>query len=137
MFKKIKKPVVCEMLSVISFLNARNMKPADIYRQLCEAYREHATSDSMVRRWARHFIEGRENVHDDPQSGRPPVVNEGLVRAVEEKIQEDDSLFRHFPCIFHKFHRHFFTKLCLINFLVCITGGIILRYRDTKTVVPL
>jgi hypothetical protein len=31
----------------------------------------------------------RENMHDDPQSGRPSVVNEDLVRAVEEKIQEN------------------------------------------------
>jgi hypothetical protein len=33
--------------------------------------------------------EGRENVHDDPRSDRPSVVNEDLVRAVEEKIQEN------------------------------------------------
>jgi hypothetical protein len=25
----------------------------------------------------------------------------------------DDSPLRHFPCIFLKFHGHFFTKLCL------------------------
>jgi hypothetical protein len=52
----------------------------------------------------RHFIEGRENVHDDPRSGRPPVVNEDSVRAVEEKIQEHrrftiSSLSLHFPQI--------------------------------------
>jgi transposase len=104
MFKKTKKPAACEMRSVIRFLNARNMKPADIHRQLCEAYREHAGSDSMVRRWARHFIEGRENVHDDSRSGRPPVVNEDLVRAVKEKVQENrlftiSLLSLHFPQI--------------------------------------
>jgi hypothetical protein len=48
MFKKIEKTVACEMRSVIRFLNARNMKPADIHRQLCEVYGEHAMSDSMV-----------------------------------------------------------------------------------------
>jgi transposase len=89
MFKKIKKPAACEMWSLIRFLNARIMKPADIYCQLCEAYGEHVVSDSMVRRWVRHFIGGRENVHDDPRSSRPPVVNEDFVRAVEEKIQEN------------------------------------------------
>jgi hypothetical protein len=31
------------------------MKPADIRRQLYEVYGEHAMSDSMVRRWVRHF----------------------------------------------------------------------------------
>jgi len=35
------------------------------------------------------FNGGRENVHDDPRSGRPSVVNEDLVRAVEEKIKEN------------------------------------------------
>jgi hypothetical protein len=84
MFKKIEKPAACEMRSVIRFLNARNMKPADIYRQLCEVYREHAMSDSMVRRWMRHFTHGHENVYDDLQSGRPHVV-----RAVEQKILEN------------------------------------------------
>jgi transposase len=71
------------------FLNAENMKPAYIHRQLCEVYGEHAMSDSTVRRWVRHFNEGRKNVHDDPRSGRPSVVNKDLVRAVEEKIQEN------------------------------------------------
>jgi hypothetical protein len=63
------------MRSVIRFLNARNMKPADIHRQLCGMHGEHAMSDSMVRRGVRHVNEGRENVHDDPRSGRPSVVN--------------------------------------------------------------
>jgi hypothetical protein len=69
MFKKIEKPATCETWPVIRFLNARIMKPADIYRQLYEVYKEHATSDLMVRRWVRYFIEGRENVYDDPRSG--------------------------------------------------------------------
>jgi hypothetical protein len=89
MFKKIEKPAACEMRAVIRFLNVRNMKPADIYRQLCEAYREHAMSETMVPGWVIHFTEGRENVHDDPRGGRSPVVNEDLVRAVEEKFQEN------------------------------------------------
>jgi hypothetical protein len=49
MFNKIEKPAACEMRSLIRFLNARNMKPANIHRQLCEVYGEHAISDSMVR----------------------------------------------------------------------------------------
>jgi hypothetical protein len=55
MFKKIKKLATCEMWSVIHFLNAGNMKLAEIYRQLCEVYGEHAMSDSVVQRWVRHF----------------------------------------------------------------------------------
>jgi hypothetical protein len=35
MFKKIEKPTTLEMWSVIRFLNAGNMKLADIHQQLC------------------------------------------------------------------------------------------------------
>jgi transposase len=73
----------------------------------------------VVRRWARLFNEGLENVHDEPRSGRPSVVNEDFVRVIEEKIRESRPL-RHFPSIFLRFHGHFFTKLC-------IAAGIILR----------
>ena len=31
----------------------------------------------------------RENVHDDERSGRPSLVNDNLVRAIEEKIREN------------------------------------------------
>jgi len=114
MFKKIENTAACEMRSVIRFLNAKNMTPAEIHRQRCDVYGEYATSSSMVRRWVRLFNEGRGNVHDDPRSGRPSVVNEDLMRAFEEDIGgSDDSPLRHFPCIFLKFHGHFFTKLCL------------------------
>jgi hypothetical protein len=43
-----------KMRPVIRFLNARNMKPADIHRQLCELYGEHDMSDSMVKNWVKH-----------------------------------------------------------------------------------
>jgi hypothetical protein len=103
----------------------QEMKPTDLH-QLCEVYDKHATNDSTVRRWLRHFNEGREIVHDDPQRGRPSVVNEDLVRTVEEKIQENSrftisSLTLHFPQ----------------NSESLLHGGIILRCRDTKTGAPL
>jgi hypothetical protein len=91
------------------------MKPADMHRQLCEVYGEHAMSDSVVSRWVRHFIEGCENMHDDPPSGRPSVVIEVLTRAVEEKIQENrrftiSSLSLHFSQISRPlFHEIVFT----------------------------
>jgi hypothetical protein len=88
MFKKIDYPAACEMQTVIRFLDAKNMKPAEI-RQLCDVYEEHAMSSSIVQRWVRPSIEGPENVHDDPRSSRPSVENEDLVRAVEKKIREN------------------------------------------------
>ena len=89
MFKKIQNPAACEMRSVIRFLHAKNMKPAEIHRQICDVYGEHVMSISMVRRWVQMFNEGRENVHDDQRSGRRYVANEDFVRAVEEKIREN------------------------------------------------
>jgi hypothetical protein len=56
------------MWPVIHLWNAKNMKPTDAHRQLCQVYGGHAMSDSMVRRWVRHFIGRRENVHDDTGS---------------------------------------------------------------------
>jgi hypothetical protein len=43
MFKKIENPAACEMRSVIRFLNAKNMKLAEIHCELCDVYGEHAT----------------------------------------------------------------------------------------------
>jgi len=100
MFKKIEFPASCEMRHVIRFLNTKNVTPADIRRQLCDVYGEHAMSSSMVRRWVRMFNEGRENVHDDPRSGRLSMVNEDLVRAVEGKIKEN-RLFTITPFSLH------------------------------------
>ena len=77
------------MRHVIRFLNAKNMALAEIHRQIFDVCGEHAMSSSMVRRWVRLFNEGRENMHEDPRSGRPSVVNEDLVLAVEEKIREN------------------------------------------------
>jgi oligoribonuclease (3'-5' exoribonuclease) len=104
MFKTIERPANCEIRSVIRFLNARNVKPADIHRQICEVYGENATSDGMVRKWVRQFKEGRENVHDEARSGWPSVVNDDLVRAVDSKVHEDrrftiSSLSLHLPQI--------------------------------------
>ena len=76
------------MQSVICFLNAKNMTPAEI-RPLCDVYGEHAMSSSMVQRWVQLFNERCENVHDDPWSGQPSMVNEDLVCAIEEKIKEN------------------------------------------------
>jgi oligoribonuclease (3'-5' exoribonuclease) len=104
MFKTIERPADCEVRSVIRFLNAKNVKPADIHRQICEVYGENAMSDGMVRKWVRQFNEGCENVHDEARSGRPSVVNDDFVHAVDSKVHEDrrftiSSISLHFPQI--------------------------------------
>jgi transposase len=65
----------------------------------------------MVRKWVRQLNEGRENVHDEARSGRPSVVNDDLVRAVDSKVHEDkrftiSSLPLNFPQILN------YRKLC-------------------------
>ena len=56
MCKKVENPTTCEMWSVIRFLNAKNMKPAEIC-QLFDVYGEHAMSSSVVWKWVRLFNE--------------------------------------------------------------------------------
>jgi hypothetical protein len=50
MLKKIETLAAYEMWSVIRFLNAKNMKLAEIHRQFCDIYGEDAMSSSMVHR---------------------------------------------------------------------------------------
>ncbi|GBM39367.1 hypothetical protein AVEN_119033-1 [Araneus ventricosus] len=79
MFKTIADPADCEVRSVIRFLNAKNVKPDEIHRQLAEIYGENVMIDGMVRKWVRQFNDGRTNVHDEIRRGRPSVVNDGLI----------------------------------------------------------
>ena len=46
-------------------------------------------SDGMVRKCVRMFNEGRENVEDAARIGRPPLVNDDLVRKVNERVRDD------------------------------------------------
>ena len=89
MFKTIEGAVDCELRSVISFLNTRNVIPSEIHHQICQVYGGNAMSDGMVRKWVQMFNEGRENVHDEARSWRPSLVNDDLVRKVNERVRDD------------------------------------------------
>jgi len=58
MFKTVEGTADREMRSVIRFLNARNVIPNEIHRQICQVYGDNAMSDGMVRKWVRMFNEG-------------------------------------------------------------------------------
>jgi len=78
--------------------------PSEIHHQICEVYGDNAMSDGMVRKWVRMFNEGRENVHEETRSGRPSLVNDDLVRNVNERVSDDrrftiSDLSLHFPQI--------------------------------------
>ena len=105
MFKTIEGAAHCEIRSVIRFLNARNVLPNEIHHQICcQVCGDNAMSDGMVRKWVRMFNEGRENVHNEARSGRPSVVNDDLLRKVNERVRDDrrftiSDLSLHFPHI--------------------------------------
>ena len=68
------------------------MLPSEIHHQICQVYGDNAMSDGMVRKWVRMFNEGRENVHDEARIVRPSLVNDNLVRKVNEKSVKTLSL---------------------------------------------
>ncbi|GBM75327.1 hypothetical protein AVEN_144153-1 [Araneus ventricosus] len=80
-------------------------------------------TDGMVRKWVRQFNDGRTNVHDEARSGRPFVINDGLVAKMNEKIRENRRftirmLFDEFPqiskTVLHEIvtNRLNYSKLC-------------------------
>ncbi|KAG8247473.1 hypothetical protein J6590_060629 [Homalodisca vitripennis] len=58
----------------------------------------------MVRKWVRAFKDGRTNVHDEEQSGRPSVITDDLIQKVDNKVKENrrfkiSSLADKFPAV--------------------------------------
>jgi len=78
--------------------------PSEIHHRICQVYGDNVMSDGMVRKWIRIFNEGRENVHDGARSERPSLVNDDLLRKVNERVRDDrrftiSDLSLHFPQI--------------------------------------
>ena len=104
MFKTIEGAADCKIRCVIRLLNARNVLTSEIHHQICQVHGDNAMSDGMVWKWVRMFNEGRENVHDGARSDRPSLVNDYLVRKVNERVCDDrrftiSDLSLHFPQI--------------------------------------
>ncbi|GBO19520.1 hypothetical protein AVEN_272905-1 [Araneus ventricosus] len=90
----------CEISSVIRFLNAKDVKAAEIHRQISEMDGKNSTSERMVRKWVRAFKDGRTN--DEERNERPSVITEDLVQKVDGKVRENrcltiSSLSNEFP----------------------------------------
>jgi len=78
--------------------------PSEIHHQICQVYGDNVMSDGVVRKRVRMFNEGRENMHGEARSGRPSLVNDDLVRKVNERVCDDrrftiSDLSLHFPHI--------------------------------------
>ncbi|KAG8265912.1 hypothetical protein J6590_083249 [Homalodisca vitripennis] len=76
------------------FLNARNVKLAEIYLQLRDVYGEHVMSEGMNG--------GRINVHDENRSGLSSLVTDDLVGAINQTIQRTDVIASCVPDGFKK-----------------------------------
>jgi hypothetical protein len=60
----ITKPTESEVRSVILFLNAKNICPAEIHRQFVKVY-DGVMNEGNVHKWCRLFNGGRTDVHNE------------------------------------------------------------------------
>ena len=72
-----------EQRYAIKFCVKLNKSATETSDSLTEAYGDATLSRTMVFKWHRAFEEGRENVEDDPPSGRPiSSTNDQIVEVV-------------------------------------------------------
>ncbi|GBN25943.1 hypothetical protein AVEN_273344-1 [Araneus ventricosus] len=108
----IENPADYEISPVIHFLNAKDVKAAEINRQISEVYEENIMSEGMVRKWAGRFKDGPTSVHDEEGSGRPFVNTEDLVQNVDGKVRENRHLtISSLSNVFHQVSRSVFMEL--------------------------
>ena len=60
-----------EQRCTIKFCVKLNEYATETYKKLRRAYGEHALSRTQIFRWHKGFLDGRENVEDEPRCGRP------------------------------------------------------------------
>lgn len=79
-----------EQRAVIHFLYLQRFKNKEIHERLVEAYHQEALELRTVQRWTKAFREGKENLDDEPRSGRPPIS--GLCKLIEELLNRNEFL---------------------------------------------
>jgi len=62
------------------------------YEKLQRAYGEHSLSRAQVFRWHKSFLEGREQVEDEPRAGRPTSKTDNNVERVRSLVRSDCRL---------------------------------------------
>jgi transposase len=79
--------------SIRYYIRVRGILAIDsktIFNGLTEALGPDTPSYTTVRRWAQHFREGREDISDDPRSGRPiSVLTDENIECVRQVIEHD------------------------------------------------
>jgi len=66
-----------EQSCAIKFCVNLNENATETYDKFKRAYEEHAVSKTLVFRWHKAFLDGRESVEDEPRSGRPCTSKNG------------------------------------------------------------
>jgi hypothetical protein len=79
----------CEVRGVNRFLQAKNFRPCEIHQRLVAVYGEHVMNAASVRKWCIMCTNGRTDVHDAENSGRPSVIIDALKQKVNRIIQEN------------------------------------------------
>src|SRR5262245_55612988 len=74
-----------------------NQDTAEIHVQLVNAWGQCAPSLVTVRHWIREFKEGRENLNDNPRSGRPreAVTAENVLKIQNEVNKHPNATSQH------------------------------------------
>jgi hypothetical protein len=96
--------------AVVHFFTLKGLNPKDIYTELESVYMNESLYLRTVYKWHKRFMQGRTELFDDSQSGRP--LQNDLVNALRAMIQE-------FPFTSHKrLYAHFrlamSTCLCIL-----------------------
>ena len=66
------------------------INPKTICEELTDALGSDAPSYATVKRWAKRFREGRDDVDDDPRSGRPvSMLTDENIERVRQVIEDD------------------------------------------------
>jgi hypothetical protein len=66
------------MGAIIRVLNAQNVRPIEIYRQIIAVYGKGVMIEVKCEKVVSNFNEGRINVHDEERSGPPSLISENL-----------------------------------------------------------
>jgi hypothetical protein len=74
MVAPIQSSAKCEVRSVISFLNTKCGRPAEIHEQTDAVYGDVMNLQNVMK-FCREFSEGRTDVHDEQRSSRPSLIS--------------------------------------------------------------
>ncbi|GBM88515.1 hypothetical protein AVEN_25100-1 [Araneus ventricosus] len=113
MLQSIENPADCEIRSVIRFFNAKDVKAAEIHRQITEVYEKNIVSEGMVRKWVRAFKDGRAKCVMKKEAGDLLSLLKTWYRKLMQKFERTEALrFHLYRLSFFGFQEVFLMELC-------------------------